>query len=576
MIAVALVAGISGYSGSVGGGGNGESYTLTIVSAPGGSVITPGVGIFRYDEGVVVNLAAEADDGYRFVNWSGDVSTIANVNGASTVITMNADCSTTANFEQITTEQTPPEEFDLTTSSETGGSVTTPGEGTFTYDAGTTVGLVATPANGYQFVNWSGDVDEIANVEDASTTIITNGDYSITANFEAIPTDQYNLTASSTAGGSVASPGEGTFTYDAGRAVGLVATSANGYQFVNWSGDVGTVANVNAAATVITMNGDCSITANFEQTTPEQFDVTTSSGTGGSVTIPGEGTFTYDAGTVVSLVATPANGYQFVNWSGDVGTIANVEDASTTITTNGGYSITANFEQITPEQFDVTIFSSTGGSVTMPGEGTFTYDTGTVVDLVAAPASGYHFVSWTGDVDDIANVNAAATTITMNARCSIRADFLEDSPSPPGMDYTGADVEELIIALINAERQQSDLPALSKDSLLTSLAREHSASMVENHFFGHERYPGDRPMDYGQLPGTMRGENVAKIPTRQVIPGPYLSLQEVCAWAVSLWMNSSGHRANILQPVYTETGVGVSFSDGWDYLYITQIFEGAS
>ena len=42
----------------------------------------------------------EADEGYRFVNWTGDVGTIANVNAASTTITMNGDYSITANFEE--------------------------------------------------------------------------------------------------------------------------------------------------------------------------------------------------------------------------------------------------------------------------------------------------------------------------------------------------------------------------------------------------------------------------------------------------------------------------------------------
>jgi len=74
-----------------------------------------------------------------------------------------------------------------------------------------------------------------------------------------------------------------------------------------------------------------------------QYTLTISSTSGGSVTTPGEGTFEYDAGTVVSLVATPATGYGFVNWSGDVGTIANVNDAETTITMEGDYEITARF-----------------------------------------------------------------------------------------------------------------------------------------------------------------------------------------------------------------------------------------
>jgi uncharacterized protein YkwD len=228
------------------------------------------------------------------------------------------------------------------------------------------------------------------------------------------------------------------------------------------------------------------------------------------------------------------------------------------------------------ESHTLTITSAPGGSVTAPGEGTFTYTEGKVVTLFAEPVEGYQFASWTGDVSTIANVNSPLTTITANDSYAIRANFLEDSLIPPGINYTEAEVEALIIVLVNAERQQFNLTSLSEDALLTSLAREHSISMVENDFFGHERYPGERPLSYEQPPGTTRGENLAKIPTRQYIPGPYLSLEEVCDWAVSGWMNSTGHRANILEPCFNETGVGVSFSNEGDfiYLYITQIFEG--
>jgi uncharacterized repeat protein (TIGR02543 family) len=302
-------------------------------------------------------------------------------------------------------------EYDLTIASTAGGSVITPGERTFTFGQGIVVSLVAEAEEGYRFVNWTGDVDTIANVNAASTTITMNGDYSITATFVAV----YDLTISSTAGGSVTLPGEGAFTYDAGTVVSLTAAPASGYHFVNWTGDVGTIANVNVATTTITMNGDYSIAANFVAV----YDLTISSTAGGSVTTPGEGTFIYDTGTVVSLVANPLSGYYFVNWTGDVGTVANVNTASTTITMNGDYSIAANFVAV----YDLTISSTAGGSVTLPGEGAFTYDAGTVVSLAATPASGYQFVNWTGDVGTIANINAASTTITMNGDYSITANF---------------------------------------------------------------------------------------------------------------------------------------------------------
>jgi hypothetical protein len=46
----------------------------------------------------VVNLVAEAEEGYHFVNWTGNVDTIANIGKASTTITMQGDYSITANF----------------------------------------------------------------------------------------------------------------------------------------------------------------------------------------------------------------------------------------------------------------------------------------------------------------------------------------------------------------------------------------------------------------------------------------------------------------------------------------------
>jgi hypothetical protein len=85
---------------------------------------------------------------------------------------------------------------------------------------------------------------------------------------------------------------------------------------------------------------------------------------------------------------------------------------------------TADFEEIPSVQYDLSINSTEGGSVTMPGEGMFNYTAGTVVDLVATPDAGYRFVEWTGDVDTIADVNAAATNITMNGSYSIAANFV--------------------------------------------------------------------------------------------------------------------------------------------------------
>lgn len=143
-------------------------------------------------------------------------------------------------------------------------------------------------------------------------------------------------------------------------------------------------------------------------------------------TITGKVMFIFGAGMVVSLDATPDSGYQFVRWTGDVDTVDNVHASEIIITVNGNYSIMANFEVPPPVLYSLAILSTAGGSVTTPGRGTHIYDEGVVVNLVATPARGYKFAKWSGDVDTIANVNAASTNITMNGNYYICANFREE------------------------------------------------------------------------------------------------------------------------------------------------------
>ena len=315
-----------------------NQYILTISSTEGGEVTTPGEGMYIYDAETVVDLVAEADPYYHFVNWTGDVGTIANVNVATTTITMSDSYSITANFELD------PGWYSLTTSSTPGGSVTTPGEGISVHAANTTVDLVAGPDEHYHFGNWTGNVSTIADVDAAATNITMDNSYSITANFE-LDEGWYSLTTFSTEGGSVTTPGEGIFVYADNTTVDLVAETNVGYQFLRWTGNVSTVGNITAASTNITMDASCSITATFETSHPEPIMaiLTVSSTTGGAVTTPGEGTFSYPIGIEVNLVAEAVSGYQFTHWSGNVETFADVDDSTTTIIMDSSYSIIANF-----------------------------------------------------------------------------------------------------------------------------------------------------------------------------------------------------------------------------------------
>ena len=306
-----------------------------------------------------------------------------------------------------------PAEYELNTSSSGGGHVVISGEGTYADGAIVTIEAVADEC--YEFVEWTGA--DVADPYSPITTVTMDEAKSITAVFALL---SYSLTTDSTDGGAVTSPGEDTFPYDCGTDVPLVATAEEGYYFVEWSGDVDTIANVNGYTTAITMMGDYSITANFELVPPDHFTLTTSSTTGGSVTTPGEESAPYDQGTVVDLVAEADGCYEFVEWTGDVDTVADVYSASTNITMDADKIVTANFAVLS---YSLTVDSTDGGEVSSPGEGTFPYDCGMEVDLVAAADSGYHFVEWTGDIGTIDDVDAAQTFITMSGNHSITANF---------------------------------------------------------------------------------------------------------------------------------------------------------
>ena len=89
---------------------------------------------------------------------------------------------------------------------------------------------------------------------------------------------------------------------------------------------------------------------------------------------------------------------------------------------------------ITPQTRILSIDSSDGGSISKPGEGRFSGNDGITVKIEATPDSHYEFTEWTGDVDTIADKEAASTTITLDADYSISAKFDLKNTMPKAKD----------------------------------------------------------------------------------------------------------------------------------------------
>jgi len=127
-------------------------------------------------------LAVETDPCWEFDGWTADtpegLAAIDAPGDPDTFITMDDDYSIHANFAL--------KQVYLTTNSTAGGYVSDPGDDDVfgPYDCGEEIDIVATATGCYNFVEWTGDTADIADFEDASTTIIMNGNYSVTAVFE--------------------------------------------------------------------------------------------------------------------------------------------------------------------------------------------------------------------------------------------------------------------------------------------------------------------------------------------------------------------------------------------------------
>ncbi|NQV34466.1 MAG: leucine-rich repeat domain-containing protein, partial [Phycisphaeraceae bacterium] len=287
-------------------------------------------------------------------------------------------------------------------------------EGTHPFVEETIVSVNARPAAHHHFIGWSGTAvtaGKVADPASASTTVTMSAGYSLQGHFAI---DQLALTTSSTAGGSVTVPGEGTANYAYGTNVNLMAVPDTHYHFVGWTGPV---ANATSASTTVTITNPTAVSAMFAIA---PHTLTTSSTIGGSVTVPGEGTTSYAHGTNVNVVAVPDAHYHFVGWTGPV---ADATSASTTVTIAGNTAVAAIFAI---DENTLTISSTGGGTVSTPGEGSFSYGHGTSVPVVATPGSYTTFLRWTGSAvtaGKVANPGSASTTVTVDMDYTLIAGF---------------------------------------------------------------------------------------------------------------------------------------------------------
>ena len=140
----------------------------------------------------------------------------------------------------------------------------------------------------------------------------------------------------------------------------------------------------------------------------------------------------------------------------------------------------------------------------------------------------------------------AGTTTTGDLRKSLATTQVVETPSPAPV--AGGVITE-VIRLVNAERAEHGLAAVSEDPRLNEAAQFHARYMAQNDCMAHE-CPGGPT-----VPERMNDANYQWLRVSENIAAGMAAPDEV----VTGWMNSPGHRANILDPEVTDVGVGYLF-----------------
>jgi uncharacterized protein YkwD len=124
-------------------------------------------------------------------------------------------------------------------------------------------------------------------------------------------------------------------------------------------------------------------------------------------------------------------------------------------------------------------------------------------------------------------------------------------PSVPAALSEESAAAAQVLALVNEERAKVGCSAVAANSALTELAQNYSEDMAARGFFDHTDPDGRTPWDRAERAGisNLGGENIARG-------------QADAAAVMDAWMNSPGHRANILNCDFKTLGVGVEFGSG--------------
>ena len=278
-----------------------ETFNVVVRPAPEQWGVTTGSGVYAYGEQVTIQAIAKPN--YRFIRWND-----GNTNPLRT-IEVTGDVTYTATFEHI-----PQTTAQITVTPNNNDYGWTNPQGTMIYNIGESLVIEAFAHEGYEFKRWDG-IESAVN----PYTFKVTGDAEYKAIFEHIPVpvQKYRITTVSTPDnfGYIEflfhESNDGMAEYEAGDTCILLAKPASGCSFVRWMYN-GMPMTESGPVFDFNVIEDATVTAEFAQAPGATYkvSVTAQPDDGGHAT----GNGVYPSGSVCTVTATPAPGYDFAGW----------------------------------------------------------------------------------------------------------------------------------------------------------------------------------------------------------------------------------------------------------------------
>ena len=176
------------------------------------------------------------------------------------------------------------------------------------------------------------------------------------------------------------------------------------------------------------MDDDKAVTAIFVSVLPVEYTLTAGVVGNGTVGLNPAGGI-YDDGTPVTLSPAADLGWTFNGWSGpDAGDLVDNGDGTWSITMAADKAVTANFVEVPPEQYTLTVGVVGNGTVGLNPAGGI-YDDGTAVILTPTAELGWTFNGWSGpDAADLVDNGDGTWSIAMDTDKAVTANFVEVVP----------------------------------------------------------------------------------------------------------------------------------------------------